>query len=364
MWMTNSPCVWRTMILGVLLVALGCGGPSSNADGAMSGNNDNLGNGPGNNASPAGSTPQNLGTQVCDEMTVEATHVPPNLMLVVDTSGSMNDPATKNPLDTTVKIDLTRQAIGEMLKSGQGKIRFGWTQFPSDGQCGPGSVAVEPADSSATEVQGRLNGLRQGFGGTPTGETLLNVLSSPSMNDTARANFAVLLTDGLPTCPIGIGASPTAQDASSTLQAVGQLRTASIDTFVIGLGEGINGGMGNQGINAELLNQMADAGGRPRTNADKKYYVANNMNELQTVLSTIGGMVMQCTFSLNSTPQNPDDLRVLFDGAPQNRDRNHQNGFDYEPTKNQIAVFGSACDQVRGGQVKKVDVKMGCAPPT
>ena len=364
MWMKKSPSVRQAVQVSALLVVLGCGGPSPNGDAAMSGNNVNMGNIPGNSASPAGSAGQNVGTQVCDEMTVEATHVPPNLMLVVDTSGSMNDPATKNPLDTTVKIDLTRQAIGEMLKSGQGKIRFGWTQFPSDGQCGPGSVAVEPADSSATEVQGRLNGLRQGFGGTPTGETLLNVLSSPSMNDTARANFAVLLTDGLPTCPIGIGASPTAQDASSTLQAVGQLRTASIDTFVIGLGEGINGGMGNQGINAELLNQMADAGGRPRTNADKKYYVANNMNELQTVLSTIGGMVMQCTFSLNSTPQNPDDLRVLFDGAPQNRDRNHQNGFDYEPTKNQIAVFGSACDQVRGGQVKKVDVKMGCAPPT
>jgi hypothetical protein len=54
---------------------------------------------------------------------------------------------------------------------------------------------------------------------------------------------------------------------------------------------------------------------------------------------------------------------VYFDGVPVPRDRNHINGWDYDPDRNQVNFYGPACDQLRSGQVGDVDIKMGCAPP-
>jgi hypothetical protein len=217
-------------------------------------------------------------------------------------------------------------------------------------------VDVPCGDDTVTVIQLRVSALSPG-GGTPTGESLQAANAYEGLHDEARSNFVLLITDGLPTCPTGNGQDVTTQDKQLALDAVTALHQAGVDTFVIGLGEALN-----DSGDPSLLNDMAEAGGRPRAGADK-YYKANSLNELQAALDDIGGMVIGCNLTLHTVPEEPDFLWVYFDGVEVPRDRNHINGWDYDPDRNQINFYGPACDQLRSGQVNKVDVKMGCEIP-
>jgi len=290
---------------------------------------------------------------ICDTMEIESGSIPPNLLLVVDKSGSMRDPTSQGSSRT--KIQDTKDALNALLDEGEGKIRFGWLQFPADSECRPGDVSVECADDSVTEIRQRVNILTPN-GGTPTGESLENANDYQGLHDESRNNFVVLLTDGMPTCPNGNGRQENEADNQLALQAVQALHAAAIDTFVIGLGEDINSS------NPDLLNQMAEAGGRPRA-GQVKYYQANSLEDLREALQDIGGMVIGCNLGLTAVPEWPDYLWVFFDGDAIARDRDHVDGWDYDATRNQINFYGPSCDRLRSGQVNRVEVLMGCAPP-
>jgi hypothetical protein len=258
-------------------------------------------------------------------------------------------------------MDDMQDAVNLLLNEGQGSIRFGWMSYPdcnscNNDYCDPGVVSVPVGDDTASSIQALLNGLASA-GGTPTGESLEAAGSYyTNLNDALHRNFVLLITDGLPTCPVGNGRDATDADAQRSLQAVQTLHAAGVDTFVIGLGEGVNTS------NPQLLNDMAEAGGWPRAGATK-YFQANSLAELETILDEIGGMVIGCNLLLGSTPEFPDYLWVYFDGQAVPRDRTHVNGWDYDPQRNAIDFYGAYCDQLRDGSVNNVDVEMGCAPP-
>lgn len=353
------PCA---LLFILLLAAFGipaCGGENANGDGG-NGNHDGDdldGNGGDNGGADNGGsdTGPKPDEPVCDWEPFTPGSIPPNLMLVVDKSGSMDDDPTCS-VGCNLKIDDAKTALVYLLNQGSSEIRFGWMPYPTNDSCGPGTVVVPCGENTVSTIIPLVNGMRAN-GGTPTGETLEAANADPNMHDESRSNFVLLLTDGLPTCPFGSGRQVTEQDKTRALNAVTALHQAGIDTFVIGLGEALN----NAG-DPELLNDMAVAGGRPRAGADK-YYKANSLDELQAALQDIGGMVIGCNLSLDHVPEDPNKLWVYFNDVPVPRDRNHINGWDYDPARNQINFYGPACDQLRSGQVGKVDIKMGCAPP-
>lgn len=289
---------------------------------------------------------------ICNKISIEAHAVPPNLLLVLDKSGSMKDPISVG--SRTSKLQDMKDAVNALLDQGTGKIRFGLLPFPGGGHCTIGAIEVDIADDSVATVRRKVNGLLQG-GGTPTGDSLNVAKEYAGLNDQTRRNFVMLVTDGMPTCPNGAGDDENDADNELALQAVKALRTNKIDTFVIGVGEGVNNS------NPQLLNDMAEAGGWARA-GDPKYYQANTLEGLKTILSDIGGMVVGCSQSLGTKPDFPAYLWVYFDGKVVPRDR--QNGWDYDAGRNQIDFFGSFCDQLRTGAVGKVDVEMGCGPET
>ena len=290
---------------------------------------------------------------ICGEMNLQSNEIPPNMLIVVDRSGSMDKP-TCDGCDRD-KIEDAKDALSLLIDEGAGKIRFGWMQYPSDRRCGTGNVAVECGDDTADNIRAMISNLRAN-GGTPTGDSLENALEYQGLHDESRGNFVLLLTDGMPTCPTGDGEDATEADAQLALDAVTHLKTAGIETFVIGLGEDLNAS------NPGLLNDMAVAGGRPQ-DGDIKYYQANSLAQLQTVMSNIGGMVLGCTMSLNPAPDFPAYLWVFFDDETIPRDPDHVNGWDYDLDHNQITFYGPACDKLRSGQVENLDVVMGCKPP-
>jgi len=352
------PCA---LLFILLLAAFGipaCGGENADGDGGNGHQDGTNQDGSGQDGSGldggGGDIPNPTDGPICDEVAITAGSIPPNLMLVVDKSGSMRDDTCA--VGCNRKIDDAKTALTFLLNEGEGQIRFGWMPYPTDSSCGPGIVVTPCGDNTAQAIRLLVAALAQG-GGTPTGETLENANADTDLHDESRSNFVLLLTDGLPTCPVGQGHDVTEQDKTRALNAVTALHQAGIDTFVIGLGEAVN-----DSGDPTLLNDMAVAGGRARAGA-VKYYEANSLNELQTALQEIGGMVIGCNLSLSVVPEEPNYLWVYFDGVPVPRDRNHINGWDYDPDRNQINFYGPACDQLRSGQVGKVDIKMGCAPP-
>jgi hypothetical protein len=276
-------------------------------------------------------------------------------MLVVDKSGSMDDPTSPGG---NKKIQDTKTALNMLLDEGEGKIRFGWLQYPTNSRCGVGDVSVPCSADSVPTIRQRVAALFPS-GGTPTGQSLDNANAHESLHDESRNNFVILLTDGMPTCPNGNGRDQNEADNQLALEAVQNLRASGIDTFVIGLGEDLND---PDTTNKDLLNAMADAGGRPRV-GEIRYYQANSLEALTEALQTIGGMVIGCTLGLTTVPEFSAYLWVFFDGEAQNRDLDHVNGWDYDPDRNQINFYGPTCDQLRSGQVDKVEVLMGCGPP-
>ncbi|NMB76919.1 MAG: VWA domain-containing protein [Myxococcales bacterium] len=347
------------LFLALLLALFGASCGSGNT-----GNGDGGGDPDGNNP-PDGSNPTDTqggdkgqdgggggGDElICNEVQFEANSVPPNLLLVVDKSGSMRDAVSAT--DRTTKLSVLKTAVNSLLDYGAGKIRFGWMQYPSDSRCGPGNVSVQIGDNSVQAIRNAVTMLSAG-GGTPTGDSLNNANAYQGLHDTTRNNFVMLVTDGMPTCPNGNGEQTNEADNQLALSAVQNLRAAGIDTFVIGLGDDLNAS------NPDLLNSMADAGGHPRVGATR-YYPANSVQELQAIFETIGGMVMGCNLALSAVPEYPAYLWVYFDGTPV--PRNTQNGWEYDSVRNTINFYGSYCDMLRNGQVTKVDIKMGCRPP-
>jgi len=297
---------------------------------------------------------------ICDEVEISASEVPPNLLLVVDKSGSMDEDTAAGSGRT--KMQDLKAAAQTLLNQGRGTIRFGWMSFPNctgrcnTGACSPGVVSVPVGDDTVDAILSRLTALTSA-GGTPTGESLQDADDYlAGLADNVHRSFVVLITDGLPTCPNGDGHDATDADAQLSLQAVQTLHSHGFDTFVIGLGEDINSS------NPELLNDMADAGGQARSGA-VKYFQANSLADLEAALAQIGGMVIGCNIALGTVPEFPDFLWVYFDGQPVPKDGNHANGWDYDSDRNAIDFYGTYCDQLRNGEIDSLEVKMGCAPP-
>jgi hypothetical protein len=280
--------------------------------------------------------------------------IPPNLLVVLDRSGSMRDPMV--PSGRRSKLQDAQDALTWLLSDREGDIRFGFLYFPTDDRCEPGTVGVPISDNSVSEILQILGDLT-GLGGTPTGESLQAAGADPALYDELRGEYVVLLTDGLPTCPVGNGRQVTDEDCQLALQAVSELHFVSIDTLVVGLGEDLNSS------EPDLLNEMAQAGGRPRTGEASQYYQANSLNELESLLGDIADIVTACSLNLDSVPEIPEWVLVYLDGVPIWRDPDRTDGWEYGQGADKIFFYGPACDEIRQTPEELTEVISGCMPP-
>ncbi|HVP59673.1 MAG TPA: adventurous gliding motility lipoprotein CglB [Myxococcaceae bacterium] len=184
----------------------------------------------------------------------------PNFMLLVDKSGSMDqpvdatipachvggingplcgDPQKSNPCNTAVCptrwSELTK-ALDNYIAQYPLIGRYGLSLFPepeSNGGCGPtskqtSSLPTSPADDDAT-LQGAADATRAALdavkssnppgptgtgGGTPTAASLAFLVSVPQLvSDNTREQIVILFTDGLPNCT----GDPAVQDLAGTV---------------------------------------------------------------------------------------------------------------------------------------------------
>jgi len=310
----------------------------SAACGSIGGGDVTGGNGDGADGGAGGGGVSNECQQV--EPIEMPTGDPADLFLVVDKSGSMED-----PLETGQdKWPVMRDALNTVVQQYENGIRFGLMLYPVGDSCASGAVDAQLAMQNAGPISGQLGGTYP-EGGTPTHTTLAAARSYYAGVTSPGARYVLLATDGEPNC--GDPNDDEAPTVTESIAAIEALAGDSINTFVLGFG-------GNVNNYPATLQAMAAAGGTG------DYFAANSPEELAAALGAIAGEVglPSCSFRLDRDQQG-NDLTVYQDDELVGQDPSHQNGWDYDPGTNTVTFYGPACDAILGGQTDSVKIQFG-----
>lgn len=295
----------------------------------------------------------------------------PQVLFAVDRSGSMDfsltgiEPDDPRRGDTPSRWTLMSAALTGSLAERTGSLEFGALFYPEI-LAGDASACGGAEVVSIVPGEGTPAGLRDIFesttpiGGTPTGGALRVAREFFAEPEEGTVPFVVLVTDGAPNCnpepatpppacictspdptrcdPIGnADAALQCLDAGRALDELTMLSSAGVPTFVLGITR--------QADLVEVLDDMAVAGGRPRTTGPRRYYDAQTEAELNEALDAINDSITSCAFTL-SAPSDPNRFQVLLAGTPISRDTTHMSGWDFtNDTNTIISLYGEACRQ-------------------
>lgn len=349
------------MIVG--LVCLGCG-PTGDGNGNGNGNGDT--DAASNNPPDATQTGEfidadpNAADSGCglqeEEIGLVSLGDPPDLLIVLDRSGSMTSPIQifpPNPFGPT-RWTVMRDALKDVVMQTENNIRWGLSVFPTDNDCGVSAGTQDPIDiGNYSDIAGWLDG-NSPNGNTPAHLGLQEALAyynTIPINPAGR--YVLFATDGVPNCD-DVDMDPDGK----TLAAVTALANAGIKTYVIGFGDPL-------GLDVQLLNDAATNGQTPRAGGPPYYYEATDAASLQMALDAISGgvIVPSCEYALDSAPPDPDAVTVKVNGMVVPRSTNHTNGWDYHPDASTITFFGSYCTDIESGAVTEVEFFFGCPGP-
>jgi hypothetical protein len=236
----------------------------------------------------------------CADVTVMANRVTPNVILIIDQSGSMNADFGGDGARWNVLHETLMEQPGGLIDELQSSVRFGVALYtaeapdqseePVPGQC-PLITWVEPAldnyDAIATEYV-----VDDWIDETPTGESIDDVLArvvnvpDPSSDPT----IFILATDGEPdTCE-----APNPQNGQAeSIAAVERAYDAGIRTFVIAVGNDVG---------ETHLQDVANAGrGMPQGTScplGSCYFRPDDNDGLRETLRDIIGGQLSCVVTL------------------------------------------------------------------
>jgi hypothetical protein len=325
--------------------------------------------GPGTDAGPRpdGGAPGDAGPEdaSCGGEAVAFDYRPPNVLLVFDRSCSMRrrlDDTSQfgtGPEDGRTRWNTAREAVLDLLDRFGTRAFWGLMAFPDPREgCGdPVDAEVAPGPGTASMIEAALRSSDvQPFGlcgldnsdtttqprQTPTEDALTSARDLSELSDPTRASFAIVVTDGGVSCGVS-------DAALETLAA--SLRDRGIPVGVIGFATGSAEGS---------LEAIASQGGFARPGGPPSYYVAEDRADLDLVLDEIARRVVSCELSLSSTPPDPSMLFVNVNDTPLPEDPS--DGWSYDASANRLTFNGEACERLRSGDVRRINVSFGCAP--
>ena len=284
----------------------------------------------------------------CGGQVLTATAVPPNMLIALDRSQSMNNTV---PGTGDSRWTVATRAIKNITTTYQAGIRFGLVLWPGESKsCGPaGEVDCRGTDdaidldfNTGMAIGDYLDSAGRCSLGTPIGNTLGVLDSYAGFADATRANYVVLVTDGDENCD----AASSGPDAASALRD----HVPEVKTFAIGFGGEVN---------TTILSAIARNGGTART-GDPVYYQADNEDALSMAFTNIAGSIVGCDYTLSSTPDDPNRLFVFLGQTMLVRDTSHANGWDYLPATQHLTFYGAICEQLKSGSGGALSVSFGC----
>ena len=271
----------------------------------------------------------------CASVTVGATRVTPNVILVIDQSGSMDDPFGGGASRWEALRDSLLAMPDGPIFSLQGSVRFGVAMYTSAASC-PRLITIPAALDNYTAIETEY--ARQGpASGTPTGDSIQAVLSMLGTLAPVRTEptILVLATDGEPdTCEDG---DDTVGGRLESIAAVEAAFGMGIKTFVLSVGTDIA---------MAHLQDVANAGlGRGAAGPDAPFWVASDASGLVRDLEAIIGGVASCQLTLEGRidPAGACAGDVHFVGEPP-----LMCGTDWRAVdETHIELLGAACDRLQ-----------------
>jgi len=356
----------------------GAGGTSAGGSGGTSAGGSGGTNAAGSGGALAGAGGMAAGCGVA----AAATPLAPDILILLDRSGSMandvndlscqaTDPITgaaTTDCGPSSKWALTTPVIDQVVAASESSVNFGLKFFadPGNNSCsvsngvqvalGPhNAAAVTAAIAAETNDRGSItNGSR-----TPTRAAVqaaavyLQSVADPS------PKYILLATDGQPNCTPG-GTNAAADDSAGAIAAVQAAAMAGIQTFVVGIA---TAGMGAADA---TLTAMALMGGVPRMGTPA-YYPVSTPEELAAAIETLVGVSQQpCAFVVPPPPtQNGttsrDEIIVYADGVQLPHDRTGATGWDYgDVTHTAITIYGTACAGLQSHAVAAISIAFRC----
>ena len=290
---------------------------------------------------------------VCAEVRLEAHAVTPNVVLVVDRSGSMKgDFAGAGRRWDVVRDTLVGEPDGLVPRMHE-RVRFGLALYHgtgSEGTC-PAVSAVLPAPENLAAISA-VYGPAEPVSGTPTGQAVSEVLAMlASVPDPPPGpTYLVLATDGRPdTCEDG---SSGAHGDLAAVSAVAAAFDAGIRTFVISVGEG--------SVPLDHLQDVANAGqGVSAGEPDAPYFEAADVAALEGALHAITGGILSCTVGLDGRIDPVTACRgtvILNERELACGDADGWRPVDEE----HIELLGAACEEATAAEGAIVEASFPC----
>jgi hypothetical protein len=365
----RSPAVVMKAILWAFLavVALALAGGACGGGGKLSGSGGGTINPSGGgglsgigNFPPAGGAGLVGGTagfpgNECGGREFPLDRVLPELLIVLDTSASMNDafdgPCAGGCGDRS-KWAAARAAINDAAFY----LPAIWgLKFVAETRnvCDTGGIAVPIGFDSDVRIPYAFASRSSGSGldvpgNTPTRAAIDVAAAHLSGRPPGPHHAIVLLTDGAPDCKLASSDILTS-DAAGAVQAIEDARSWGFDTLVVGIGN-IDPAV------AAVLDAMARAGGRAAAGTPA-YVPAPTERAISAALSQLVEQEAGCTFYTPDPPTNDgttsrfnigvyvNDLAIPMGG---------DSGWTYtDDTGGAIELHGAACDAARAGQVVK-----------
>ena len=297
----------------------------------------------------------------CAAVNQGASAVPPDILILLDRSGSMewDAPAMcRMNCGANSRWNQVTNALNMVVPMTDTMVNWGLKFFGSNNTCAVNATPDVPVGpGSGAMIMTRIAATRTGSP-TPTRNGMNAAAAYMATLTDTNPKYLLLATDGEPTCNPDVPASQMNDpDSDGAKAAVTAALNMGFKTFVVGIGDTMG---------ATTLNEMAINGGVPQTGGATSFYQVTDTASLVATLQTILGRVGSCQFNIGTAPNNMTSnelIDVFGDNMPIQRDPTHTDGWDYtNAAHTAIEVFGPRCDAVKAGTTTNITVTFRCIP--
>lgn len=434
--MTNSPSsssprlVGRSLLTAFSLSLLGailinCGGDEEGPQDDLALGDDDLGIGDGDGdvagipSSQEGGRTELTSEQVdrilgaeCTGWSGEGESLPATLQLVIDVSGSMNQPPPGQ--NGRSKWEITRDALEAAVDSLPPSVAVGALYYPnktvsSNSSSDPGPVSdcvnvseTMPLDVLGTDGSAQRNAFANSLRSvsvdsyTPTHDAYEYALDNELVPYQGPNKFMLLITDGAPTIehgcswpvePAVIGPTQNGDGAhdGETDVIIDDIHDAFLDhgvrTFLIGA-PGSEQSVESGTDKRPWLSEAAVLGGTPLPDCEVEgpNYCHFDMtqstdfaSELRAGLATIAGQIVdQCVFAVPDAPSgdgkvDPALTQLIIEWGDGSKSLIHgdgsggcEDGWVYDDDEETVELCEQTCDELRTDNGARVHVSFGC----
>lgn len=334
----------------------------------------------------------------CGQQSVGARVRHPQMLIVMDKSGSMTD----QPKGFDVSIwNGVKAALKTSLEAVKGRVAFGLELFPfpddptkpisidcTDNCCEMPktpdiNVSIEDGDTAVPKILSALDATSPG-GGTPTAVALHRAFEYFTKGAGATLSgekYVMLATDGGPNCNTSLTCDASScstnleghcqgtlnccsnygqacVDDAATTAEIKALRDAGITTFVVGI-------PGSEAY-SRFLDSFAVTGGQVNPKAPPSYYrvdAAAGVTGLTNVFSAITTqLVTACELDLERPPVDPRQVNVAIDCSVVPSGGDGPDGWRIDVTGDPAKILfeGTLCRYMQTQGAHRVDIVFGC----